>query len=630
MLNTHQQLIKTTSRRPRQDTQLQAPGTTTGLLELLSSIPQAEQGGVRRGGGVLPGQQQRAQSAGQIAKKDRKPRGQNKKDCDSAEAEDLSSASSRRPSFPFQWAWESFTAESQSPLQSSLASHHQGLPLPPAAPQRKPWGKSTAHLPDTSGLCWKTDLPSQERRQQLRAWGYDSALGGRAEGHGLEPHHEADLQLSRKRPGSGPTSEQAHELEAERGLSPGDQRQLSRLGFTLEGDRAAEVTEEAEIVEHKARRTHPQRKGWNSGEEAWGEGEPQCPGRDSSSNNPQGQQRQKARAQELEGPWGLEQLQRQFQQDLHCGHEKRTWKALWAAVQSPSRSGKAPAVGDAETCWSANLPNRTFYKRQEATSCSSTNQVAVNIYCVSTHGSSGYKDKMTWPNPSSSSLLQEWERQEQEEQLQAELRRARVQRVQQQVARCLAAYEPSGGRGPRATQRKVEELRRQERQRLTEYQEELRGIQHRVQARPYLFQQAMQTNARLTVTRRFSQVLSALGLEEEQLLAEAEKGNTEGTSRKPSLGQSGDYKVQFIIRKLRPEERKSFAHSHIAQEPDLNLPHQWQWPSLRYKSLVTGVGSGRAQAPLSSSLRSHSSMRVRMNPLLREPPPKERSHLQAA
>lgn len=35
-------------------------------------------------------------------------------------------------------------------------------------------------------------------------------------------------------------------------------------------------------------------------------------------------------------------------------------------------------------------------------------------------------------------------------------------------------------------------LRRQERQRFVEYQAELQGIQHRVQARPYLFQQAMQ------------------------------------------------------------------------------------------------------------------------------------------
>lgn len=42
-----------------------------------------------------------------------------------------------------------------------------------------------------------------------------------------------------------------------------------------------------------------------------------------------------------------------------------------------------------------------------------------------------------------------------------------------------------------------------------------------------------QSNARLSATRRFSQVLSALGLDEEQLLAEARKGGAKGTPRKP-------------------------------------------------------------------------------------------------
>uniref|UniRef100_H0VW85 Testis specific 10 interacting protein n=2 Tax=Cavia porcellus TaxID=10141 RepID=H0VW85_CAVPO len=147
---------------------------------------------------------------------------------------------------------------------------------------------------------------------------------------------------------------------------------------------------------------------------------------------------------------------------------------------------------------SANFPNRTFHKRQEATR----------------------------------SLLQAWERQQQEDLQQAELRRAREQRIQQQVARCLAAYMPRRSQGSWAMQRKLEELRRQERQRLAEYQAELQGIQHRVQARPFLFQQAMQANARLSVTRRFAQVLSALGVDEEKLLAEAGKGDTEGTVRK--------------------------------------------------------------------------------------------------
>nr|XP_045228087.1 testis-specific protein 10-interacting protein isoform X3 [Macaca fascicularis] len=184
--------------------------------------------------------------------------------------------------------------------------------------------------------------------------------------------------------------------------------------------------------------------------------------------------------------------------------QKQPWKALRAAFQASKQNGKAYASEDDETFLSANLPNRTFHKRQEATR----------------------------------SLLQAWERQRQEERQQAELRRARTQHVQRQVARCLAAYAPRGSRGPGAAQRKLEELRRQERQRFAEYQAELQGIQHRVQARPFLFQQAMQANARLTVTRRFSQVLSALGLDEEQLLSEAGKVDREGTPRKPRSHRS--------------------------------------------------------------------------------------------
>lgn len=43
MLNTHQQLVRTTSGRAGQDPRLQAPGKGTGLLKLLSGIDQAEQ-----------------------------------------------------------------------------------------------------------------------------------------------------------------------------------------------------------------------------------------------------------------------------------------------------------------------------------------------------------------------------------------------------------------------------------------------------------------------------------------------------------------------------------------------------------------------------------------------------------
>ncbi|KAM9658823.1 testis-specific protein 10-interacting protein [Trichechus inunguis] len=516
MLNTHQQLVKTTAEKPGQDTRPQAPGTATGLLQLLSGAVPAEEGSLGSGDGVPPHrQQQRSHSAGQTAKKDRAPLSRKKKGHGSAEAEDLFLLPPRKPSFPFQWAWESFTLDGRVLLQpgSPLASGHQapaqgarGLPLPPAVfqsqHQPKSRRKSTTNLPGPHGFCRKTEAPNVDRRRQPEAW------GGKGEHQGREQSSECGLWPPGE--GWGPESEEAAEPEsqgaeeAEQALSPGELPQIPRREPVWEQEDA----EEAEEREHRAlhrRKARSGRKGRNSGEKNSDKGELQDHSQGSSSSTKDlcKAQRRKPRAKELEGPWDLEKLQRQLQQDLEeqglCGTQKQPWKVLRAAVQASGRSGKTHALGDAETFLSSSFPNRTFHKRQEATR----------------------------------SLLQSWERQQQEEQQRAELRRAREHRVQQQVARCLAAYAPRGSRRPTATRCKLEELRRQERQRFAEYQAELQGIQHRVQARPYLFQQAMQANARLTVTRRFSQVLSALGLDEEQLLAEAGKEDKEGTSRKP-------------------------------------------------------------------------------------------------
>ncbi|XP_045411841.1 testis-specific protein 10-interacting protein isoform X2 [Lemur catta] len=509
MLNTHQQLVRTTSGRPGQDTRLQALGTGIGLLKLLSSIPQVELESLGSGGGVpIQGAQQRSKSVGQTAKKDRRPRGRNKKGQGSAEAEDLFPSPPRKPSFPFQWAWESFTTDGQALLQprSPSAPGHQALPRSRAAPQRKSRPKSMANLPEEQNL---------ESRQQLGAWGGIPIPPGKEDSQGQEPPSECGLWPPGKRSESGLESEEAAELEgpsaeeeAEGGLSPGELPRLPRRGLILEEEQFSEATEEAEEEEHRAPprgSDSSQNKEQNSGKEALEEGElqSQSPRSRSSSNNLQEPQRRKPGAKEQEGPGDLEKPHRQLQQDSHCGPQKPPWKALQAAFQASKQSGKAQALGD-ETFPFANFPNRTFHKRHEATR----------------------------------SLLQAWEQQQHKERQQAEQRHAREQRVQQQVARCLAAYKPKGSSGPGATQRKLEELRRQERQRFAEYQAELQGIQHRVQARPFLFQQAMQANARLTVTRRFSQVLSALGVDEEQLLAEAGKGDTQGTSRKPRSHKS--------------------------------------------------------------------------------------------
>ncbi|PNI93672.1 TSGA10IP isoform 2 [Pan troglodytes] len=514
MLNTYQQLVRTPSARPGQDVRLQAPGTRTGLLKLLSTISQDKQGCLGSGDGV-PNQdlQRRSQSSRQTAKKDRKPRGQSKKGQGSEESEDLFPLLPRKPSFPFQWAWESIATDVRAVLQpSSPTPGHQALPMPSSFSQRQSRRKSTANLPEAHGCCRKTEAQNLKARQQLGAWGGVSIPTGKGE---LGPEPPSGLQLPGRRPGSGSASDKQVQLqglgaeEAERDLSSGVLPQRPRRGSISEEEQFSEATEEAEEGEHRTpcrRRAGCQRKGQISGEEASDEGEVQgqSQGSSPSFNNLRRPQWRKTRAKELQGPWDLEKLHRQLQRDLDCGPQKLPWKALRAAFQASKRNGKAYASGYDETFVSANLPNRTFHKRQEATR----------------------------------SLLQAWERQRQEERQQAELRRARTQHVQRQVARCLAAYAPRGSRGPGAAQRKLEELRRQERQRFAEYQAELQGIQHRVQARPFLFQQAMQANARLTVTRRFSQVLSALGLDEEQLLSEAGKVDREGTPRKPRSHRS--------------------------------------------------------------------------------------------
>ncbi|KAK1335569.1 hypothetical protein QTO34_003359 [Cnephaeus nilssonii] len=470
----------------------------TGLLKLLSGIDQAEQGRLGSGNRVIWSQRQRAQSGGPTAKKDqkdRRPRSWNKKGHGSAEAEDLFLSSPRKPSFPFQWAWESYTAEGQAPRQPGSLSA-------PAAPQHKFSRKCTDSSAEARDLFWKMKVRNLERRQQLEAWDV-SMPSGQGEGQELELPSECGLQPPYKKSGSGSESEEAAE-EAESGLSSGELPQPPRRRSMLEEEwfesEETEEAEEAEEDEHRAprrRRAGSRRKGWNACVEASEERELQSQRSNPSSSDPQGPQRRKARATELEGMWDLEKMKKQLEQNLERGLKKHPWKAWRIAVQNYNRSGKAQALGEDETLF-ASFPTRTFHKRQEA----------------------------------NRSMLQAWERRQQEEQQQAEQRRTREQQVQQQVARCLATYAPRS-QGLGAAQRKLEELRRQERQRFAEYQAELQGIQHRVQARPFLFQQAMQTNARLTATRRFSQVLSALGLDEEQLLAEARKGDAKGTSRKP-------------------------------------------------------------------------------------------------
>ncbi|XP_060240520.1 testis-specific protein 10-interacting protein isoform X4 [Meriones unguiculatus] len=444
MLNTDQLLGKAKSEKRRHNTEPLISGTGTGLFKLLSSIIPEEQRGLGSGDNLQNQscQLQRSQSAGQTTKKEHKPRRRHKKGRSSAEAEDLFSPPSRKPSFPFQWAWESFIIDGQTLLQPSASlSPGQRCLLLPTAPHLKSRRKSTAHLSEDLVVGHKMEAQRLGKKHQLGACGTIALPLGKAESLGLESASQGSNCLTGKGSWSefedGSEAEGQEAEEGDRDLSLGELPQLPGHNLLLE-EWVSEVMEEEEHSALNKRNGSSGSKHSNSGEKASGAGELEGyrQGHSSSYRKPH---KGMARAKELKGPWDLDRLHRQLQEELDCGPQKPTWKVLRAAVQASARNKKSSTLGDAESLFYASFSNRTFHKRQEAT-------------------------------------------------------------------------------------------RRKERQRFVEYQAELQGIQHRVQARPFLFQQAMQTNARLTANRRFSQVLSALGVDEEQLLAEA--GKAEGTPRR--------------------------------------------------------------------------------------------------
>ncbi|XP_072495250.1 testis-specific protein 10-interacting protein isoform X2 [Notamacropus eugenii] len=438
LLRTHQQSILAASVvKPNQDARVRVPsassekGTATGLLGLLSGVPLAHQSAFGSGDGVLIQGRPRARSAGNTRKKDASNKG--KKRNEPSEAEDLIPPPPRKPSFPFQWAWESFLVDGRSlPLPSSNSSHQtqqpQGAPqkaqraktsaLPPArAPQKSrlkamPPSAQPANFP----LYWKMEARSQDMKRQLKTW----------------LHSELDSQESQ----DSQDYQDGQELEGSREDERGQLRKWKALhlaGFALL----------------------------------------------------RGFQRKSAKSKDPEKLLDMEILQKHLQED-------ELYNSQWPIQDTTHPQGeKVQAWEDVKPFLTTGGTTRTFQMRREATR----------------------------------TLMLDWELHKREALAREGQRRAQELRVQKQVARCLAAYEHSKGSG--ATHRRLDELRRQEKQRLAEYQAELQGIHHRVQSRPFLFQQAMQANARLSVNRRFSQVLSALGLDEEQVLAEALKDEIE-------------------------------------------------------------------------------------------------------
>lgn len=230
---------------------------------------------------------------------------------------------SRKPSFPFQWAWESFIIDGQTLFQSSssMAMGHRPLLLPPAAPQCKSRHKSVANLPEDLRACHKMEEQSLGRGHQLGGWANFPLPLGKAESQRLD---QPSFWLSGK--GSGSESEDVLEIEgqnseeAEKSLSSGELPQLPGQGLILEEELISEVMEEEHSDPHR-RKDSSVNKGGNSGEKGSEEGELQSHNQGSSSsfNSLRKPQKGTSRAKDLKGPWDLERLHRQLQEELECG-----------------------------------------------------------------------------------------------------------------------------------------------------------------------------------------------------------------------------------------------------------------------------------------------------------------------
>ncbi|XP_056657291.1 testis-specific protein 10-interacting protein isoform X2 [Monodelphis domestica] len=476
------------------------------------------------GDAVLIQGRPRARSAGNIRKKDA-AMGKGKKGNEPSEAEDLIPPRPRKPSFPFQWAWESFLVDGRSLATASPnSSHHTSQPkkaqtagLPPARVPRKSRWKAVppAAQPVNFPLYWKMEARCRDIRKQLKTWidpevcfqemqemqdsqdgqeqGQQEDQDGRGE-EGPEAKQEfyPSSVLPEKRWKSkklGTRTKTREEAEGEGQQPPGKSLPITRrMRFWEEigGEREAEDevgrASEQSICPPLMTRSREEEMGqlrkWKALHLA-------------GFALLRGFGRKSAKLKDSERLTDLENLLKQLQEEV----KELGFYSVQGPVQDvvQPQAEKRQAWEDVKSFLPMGSTTKTFQKRQEATRA----------------------------------LMLDWERQQREERARAEQRQAQAHRIRKKLARCLAAYGPSRSKESGASNRKLDELRQQEKQRLAEYKAELQGIHQRVQNRPFLFQQAMQNNARLSVNRRFSQVLSALGLDEDQLLAEALKDDIE-------------------------------------------------------------------------------------------------------
>lgn len=160
------------------------------------------------------------------------------------------------------------------------------------------------------------------RRYQPGSWANLSLPLGKAESQGLE---QPSFWSTGK--GSGSECEDVSEVEgqnaeeAEKSLGTGELPQLPRQGLILEEELISEVTEEEEHNYPNRRKGSSVNKGKNSGEKDSEEGEQQShnQGSSSSSNSLQKPQKGTSGAKEFKGPWDLERLHRQLQEELESG-----------------------------------------------------------------------------------------------------------------------------------------------------------------------------------------------------------------------------------------------------------------------------------------------------------------------
>lgn len=200
-----------------------------------------------------------------------------------------------------------------------MAVGHRSLLFPPAAPQCKTRHKSVANLSGDLRACHKSEVQNLGRRYQPGAWANLSLPLGKAESQGLE---RPTFWSTGK--GSGSECEDVSEVEgqnadeAEKSLSTGELPQLPGQGLTLEEELISEVMEEEE---HNRRKGSSVNKGRNSGEKGSEEGELQSHNQGSSSNSNSLRKSPKGTsgAKEFKGPWDLERLHRQLQEELESG-----------------------------------------------------------------------------------------------------------------------------------------------------------------------------------------------------------------------------------------------------------------------------------------------------------------------